>query len=85
MQRHIEGENWVVQEYVHIPRGDFPEIGEQVRFRGKYVNINPYVLRGKYSGTITRVSDSQVINVSAGGGLVPTMTVYPRHAKHGES
>jgi len=84
MRQHIEGENWVVQEYVDIPRGDFPEIGEQVRFRGKYVNINPYALRGKYSGTITRVSDSQVINVSAGGGLVPTMTVYPRQAKHGE-
>ena len=41
------------------------------------VNINPFALNGSYSGTITRVSDSQVINVSAGGGLVPTLTVSP--------
>ena len=41
----------------------------------KYVNINPYALLEKYAGTISRVSDARVINVSAGGGLVPTLTV----------
>jgi glutathionylspermidine synthase len=77
MERHIEDQNWVVQEFVDIPTGEYPEIDRQVRFKEKYVNINPYALNGKYSGTITRVSDSQVINVSAGGGLVPTLTVDP--------
>jgi hypothetical protein len=77
MHRHLEDQTWVVQDYVNIPTGDFPEIGESVTFRDKYVNINPFALSGKYSGAITRVSDSQVINVSAGGGLVPTLTAYP--------
>jgi len=74
MNKHIENEIWVVQEFVDIPTDLYPEISDSVRFKSKYVNINPYALNGNYSGTITRVSDSQVINVSAGGGLVPTLT-----------
>jgi uncharacterized circularly permuted ATP-grasp superfamily protein len=75
MNEHIEREMWVVQEYVDIPTGEFPEFGGRLHFRKKYVNINPFALNGSYSGTITRISDRQVINVSAGGGLVPTLTV----------
>ena len=73
MNQQIEDESWVVQEYVDIPSDIFPEIGEGISFKRKYVNINPFALKGKYSGSITRVSDSAVINVSAGGGLVPTL------------
>lgn len=76
MHKYLDGDNWVVQEYVNIPTGLYPEITDSVRFISKYVNINPYALHGTYSGTITRVSDNQVINVSAGGGLVPTLTVH---------
>jgi uncharacterized circularly permuted ATP-grasp superfamily protein len=74
IQNHIGDHSWVVQDLVPIPTGQYPEINEQVVFKSKYVNINPYAINGSYCGTITRVSDSQVINVSAGGGLVPTLT-----------
>ena len=77
MNKHLEDDIWVVQEYVDIPTDVYPEISDTVTFKSKYVNINPFALNGKYSGTITRVSDSQVINVSAGGGLVPTLTASP--------
>jgi hypothetical protein len=77
MNQHIEEETWVVQEYVNIPTDIYPEIGEGISFKRKNVNINPFALLGKYSGTITRVSDSAVINVSAGGGLVPTLGADP--------
>jgi uncharacterized circularly permuted ATP-grasp superfamily protein len=83
MKKHMENQMWVVQDYVEIPTGDFPEIGDSVTFKDKYVNINPFALNGRYSGTITRVSDSPVINVSAGGGLVPTLAAYPRNAETG--
>jgi len=73
MNQQIEDESWVVQEYVDIPTDIYPEIGDGISFKRKYVNINPFALQGKYSGAITRVSDSAVINVSAGGGLVPTL------------
>jgi uncharacterized circularly permuted ATP-grasp superfamily protein len=77
MNQHIGDESWVVQEYVEIPTDIYPEIGEGISFKRKNVNINPFALLGKYSGTITRVSDSAVINVSAGGGLVPTLGADP--------
>ena len=35
---------------------------------------------GAYGGTITRISDHPVINVSAGGGLVPTFTAEQKKA-----
>ena len=75
IQAHLFDEDWVVQEFVDIPMDTYPEIGDKVTFKKKYVNINPYALLENYSGTISRVSDNQVINVSAGGGLVPTLTV----------
>ncbi len=71
---NIENENWVVQEFVDIPQEFFPIVGDNIELKLKKVNINPFALLGKYSGTITRVSDESVINVSAGGGLVPTLT-----------
>ncbi|MCK4852708.1 MAG: glutathionylspermidine synthase family protein [Bacteroidales bacterium] len=77
MNQQIEDESWVVQEYVDIPADIYPEIGDGISFKRKYVNINPFALLGKYSGAITRVSDSAVINVSAGGGLVPTLGAEP--------
>ena len=73
MEEHIANESWVVQDYVNIPRDSFPEIARPSTVKEKYVNINPFALLEKYSGTITRVSDNSVINDSAGGGLVPTM------------
>lgn len=78
MNRHIREESWVVQEYIDIPREPYPETGPPLRMKSKYVNINPFALLGAYSGTITRISDHPVINVSAGGGLVPTFTAVQK-------
>lgn len=76
LNQHIDDETWIVQEYVRIPQEFFPVFGDNngVTLVLKKVNINPFSLLGKYSGTITRVSDKSVINVSAGGGLVPTVS-----------
>ena len=82
MNQQIEDESWVVQEYVDIPTDMYPEIDDGISFKRKYVNINPFALLGKFSGAITRVSDSAVINVSAGGGLVPTLGADLVDTKH---
>lgn len=74
IREQIDSEEWVVQEYVPIPEELFPDIGDTVSLRLKKVNINPFAFRCKYGGTISRISESSVINVSAGGGLVPTMS-----------
>ena len=79
VEENIESESWVVQEYVNIPEDIFPEIKDgNISLKLKKVNINPFAIYGKYSGTITRISESSVINVSAGGGLIPTMTVVKK-------
>jgi glutathionylspermidine synthase len=75
---NIVSEDWVVQQYVNIPQEIFPEIKDVVAMKLKKVNINPFAFVGKYGGTISRVSDKSIINVSAGGGLVPTMSVVKK-------
>ena len=74
--RSALGGAWVVQERVAIPEEPFPvfEDGE-LRFEPLKVNTNPFYAAGEDVGTVTRVSRSSVINVSAGGGSVPTFVV----------
>ncbi|MBN1689255.1 MAG: circularly permuted type 2 ATP-grasp protein [Candidatus Omnitrophica bacterium] len=75
-------ENWVVQEYVPIPQMTVPVLNRKKKLVivRKKMNINPYILGGKYAGAIARLSDESVINVSAGGGLIPVVT-YSRKGK----
>jgi uncharacterized circularly permuted ATP-grasp superfamily protein len=70
--------NFVVQEYIPVPEEMFPTVESgHVQMRLKRFNINPFGIGGRYAGMITRISDQAVINVSAGGGLLPS--VVGRH------
>jgi hypothetical protein len=63
-----------------VPEEMFPTVEDgHVQMRLKRFNINPFGLGGRYAGTITRISDRAVINVSAGGGLLPC--VVGRHKR----
>lgn len=75
---HSEQGDFVVQEYVPIPEEMFPTVEDgHVQMRLKRCNINPFGIGGRYAGMMTRISDQAVINVSAGGGLLPS--VVGRH------
>ncbi len=70
------GEPWVVQERVAIPEEVFPVCTDgRVAFEPLKVNVNPFYVAGAEVGAVTRASRSSVINVSAGGGSVPTFVV----------
>lgn len=72
--------DFVVQEYVPVPEEMFPTVEDgHVQMRLKHFNINPFGLGGRYAGMLTRISDRAVINVSAGGGLLPS--VVGRHRR----
>lgn len=72
--------DFVVQEYVPVPEEMFPTVEDgHVRMSLKHFNINPFGLGGRYAGMLTRISDRAVINVSAGGGLLPS--VVGRHRR----
>ena len=78
-EHHPQGD-YVVQEYVPVPEEMFPTVEDgRVQMRLKRFNINPFGIGGHYAGMITRISDRAVINVSAGGGLLPS--VVGRHKR----
>jgi uncharacterized circularly permuted ATP-grasp superfamily protein len=70
------GGSWVVQERVAIPEEVFPvfESGT-LAFDSFKLNANPFYVGGAEVGAVARASRSSVINVSAGGGSVPTFVV----------
>lgn len=70
------GQPWVVQEKVAIPEEVYPVVeGGNLSFAPLKVNTNPFYVRGASAGAVTRCSRSAVINVSAGGGSVPTFVL----------
>jgi uncharacterized circularly permuted ATP-grasp superfamily protein len=72
--------DFIVQEYVPVPEEMFPTVEDgHVQMRLKHFNINPFGLGGRFAGMLTRISDRAVINVSAGGGLLPS--VVGRHKR----
>ncbi len=78
IEDHLADGDFVVQEYVPVPEEMFPTVEDgRVQMRLKRFNINPFGIGGRYAGSITRISDRAVINVSAGGGLLPS--VMGRH------
>jgi hypothetical protein len=66
---------WTMQEYVEIPEEPFPILDPDLRFENLKVNLNPYLFGGKYAGSFVRLSKSSIINVSAGGGMVPAFVL----------
>jgi hypothetical protein len=77
---HADRADFIVQEYVPVPEEMFPTIEDgHVQMRLKRFNINPFGIGGRHAGSITRISDRAVINVSAGGGLLPS--VIGRHKR----
>jgi uncharacterized circularly permuted ATP-grasp superfamily protein len=70
-------EPWVEQERVPVPEEPFPVFDDAGRlgFESLKVNANPFYVAGADVGAVTRASRSAVINVSAGGGSVPTFVL----------
>ena len=80
IEAHSRSGDFIVQEYVPVPEEMFPTVEDgHVQMRLKRFNINPFGIGGRYAGSITRISDRAVINVSAGGGLLPS--VIGRHKR----
>lgn len=67
----------VVQERVEVPREQFPAWRDgAVDFMSLLVDTDPLLFRGRVGGTLTRVSGSALLNVSAGtGSTTPTFVV----------
>jgi uncharacterized circularly permuted ATP-grasp superfamily protein len=77
IQTALKRGSWIVQERVEIPEEEFPvfDADGSLGFESLKVNTNPFYVGGARVGAVTRVSRDAVINVSAGGGSVPTFMV----------
>jgi hypothetical protein len=72
VSQYLGNKDWVAQEYVPVPTLCLPVIqGKKVSMQSKYFNVNPFVITGRYAGLLGRFSDSPVVNIGAGGGILP--------------
>jgi hypothetical protein len=65
---------WIMQEEHPVPKLTVLERrGGEVVAAEKHFNWNPFLFGGRYAGGIARCSDTPLINITLGGGLLPTM------------
>lgn len=73
---------WIVQEKIPLRREPFPTIvgGGKVEMQDMLVDFAPYLFRGKLAGFLTRLSTSDLANVTSGGGQIPSFRVELKQA-----
>lgn len=68
--------NWIIQEYCNIPSTIILENknGQIEEIEKKY-GIDFFMYNGKYAGIVSRISESDIINVGSGGYEQPVLLV----------
>jgi hypothetical protein len=69
--------DYLVQERVPTARETFPAITEdgRIEFAEQLVDLDPLLFNGKVGSAFTRLSFTELANVSSGGGMVPTYII----------
>ena len=61
--------DYVVQERIELKTEEFPIFDEREwGLQQMFVDTNPFIFRGAVDGAMVRLSDSPIVNVTAGGG-----------------
>ena len=77
LQAALANGDYIVQERVPTAREVFPAIQEDgtINFAEQLVDLDPLLFSGKVGSAFTRLSFSELANVSSGGGMVPTFII----------
>lgn len=70
--------DYLVQERVETSKEEFPMLlGEEGKFEfiEQLVDLDPLLFFGKVGSAFTRLSTTELANVSSGGGMVPTFII----------
>jgi hypothetical protein len=69
--------DYVVQERVPTARETFPALTDngKINFAEQLVDLDPLLFNGKVGSAFTRLSFTELANVSSGGGMVPTYII----------
>jgi hypothetical protein len=72
--------DYLVQERVPTAREMFPALQPDgtIQFAEQLVDLDPLLFNGKVGSAFTRLSSSELANVTAGGGMVPTYILQDR-------
>jgi hypothetical protein len=69
-----QSDPWIMQEQYPVPKLTMIERKDgRVSRTDKFFNWNPFLFGGRYAGGIARASDTPLINITLGGGLLPTV------------
>jgi uncharacterized circularly permuted ATP-grasp superfamily protein len=77
LQTALSDGDYLVQERVRTAREVFPALQEDgtIVFKDQLVDLDPMLFNGKVGSAFTRLSSSELANVSSGGGMVPTVII----------
>ena len=69
--------DYLAQERVPTAREVFPALTEdgKIEFADQLVDLDPLLFNGKVRSAFTRLSFTELANVSSGGGMVPTFII----------
>jgi uncharacterized circularly permuted ATP-grasp superfamily protein len=69
--------DYLVQERVPTARETFPALTDdgRIEFAEQLVDLDPLLFNGKVGSAFTRLSFTELANVSSGGGMVPTYII----------
>jgi hypothetical protein len=72
--------DYLAQERVPTAREEFPELMADgtIEFKEQLVDLDPLLFNGKVRSAFTRLSSTELANVSSGGGMVPTFIIDKR-------
>ncbi len=77
MRGALSNGDYLVQERVPTAREVFPALQEDgsIEFAEQLVDLDPLLFFGKVGSAFTRLSFTELANVSSGGGMVPTYII----------
>jgi uncharacterized circularly permuted ATP-grasp superfamily protein len=69
--------DYIVQERVKTARETFPALSDDgsIVFAEQLVDLDPMLFNGRVGSAFTRLSSTELANVSSGGGMVPTFII----------
>ena len=77
IQKALGNGDYLVQERVATAREVFPALTSdgKIEFAEQLVDLDPLLFNGKVGSAFTRLSSTELANVSSGGGMVPTFVI----------
>jgi len=77
LQSALANGDYLAQERVPTAREVFPALTDDgaIEFSEQLVDLDPLLFNGKVRSAFTRLSSTELANVSSGGGMVPTFII----------